>query len=158
MKRRRRILAQREVQALVGLPDVIARGQRLRGRLRQHCRQSCEESEGRGPPVHGFRSLLLVVCLPPLWWCRPVHFERLQQRTDMNNTRRTRSGWPHILAAGALLVLLTLNVLWARPDYNWDMLPYVAVAYQFAGASPGQSHERTFALVQQTLPAEFRQL
>jgi hypothetical protein len=63
-----------------------------------------------------------------------------------------------VLAAVALLVLLTLNVLWARPDYNWDVLPYVAVAYQFAGASPEQSHERTYALVQETLPAEFRQL
>ncbi|MGH7467548.1 MAG: hypothetical protein ACRENP_06130 [Longimicrobiales bacterium] len=78
----------------------------------------------------------------------------------MTSPECTRRTWPtNMRAACALLGLLTLNVLWAKPDHNWDMLPYVAVAYQFAGESPAQAHARTFALVQQKLAAsEHRQL
>ena len=77
----------------------------------------------------------------------------------MTSAEPARRVWQHkVLAVCALLVLLTLNVLWAKPDYNWDLLPYVAVSYQFAGDSPARAHERTYVLVRQTLPGEYAQL
>ncbi|HEU5238868.1 MAG TPA: hypothetical protein VFU37_17175 [Pyrinomonadaceae bacterium] len=43
-----------------------------------------------------------------------------------------------------LVLLLYLNIHWLRPVYNWDMIPYVGLAYEFAGATPAEAHARAY--------------
>ena len=52
-----------------------------------------------------------------------------------------------------MLVLLLINIKWARPGYNWDLLAYVAVAYEFGGVDPAATHARSYETVRQAVPA-----
>ncbi|HXJ82847.1 MAG TPA: hypothetical protein VMS64_29685 [Candidatus Methylomirabilis sp.] len=56
------------------------------------------------------------------------------------------------MSYGALvLVVLAVTVMWARPFYNWDMLPYIGVAYEFGGASPREAHTLTYEAVRRAV-------
>jgi hypothetical protein len=68
--------------------------------------------------------------------------------------RSTSLSVQRIGAVGALVLLMSLNIAWARPFYNWDMLPYVALAYRFQGASVVESHERVYEEVRRVVPPE----
>lgn len=59
----------------------------------------------------------------------------------------------HALAYGVLFILLIINLRWTRPAYNWDMLAYVSLAYQFSGESAPTAHELTYAEVKKTVAA-----
>lgn len=49
-----------------------------------------------------------------------------------------------------------MSAYWAnRPAYNWDMLPYIALALLDAGTLPSKVHEITYASLD-TVPAEAR--
>ncbi len=52
-----------------------------------------------------------------------------------------------------LLAILGIFVHWARPYYNWDMLPYIGVAYRLGGASVEEAHMRTYAVSEAAAPA-----
>lgn len=40
------------------------------------------------------------------------------------------------------------------PQYNWDMLGYTAIMYQWDGNSPEEVHEKTYNLVRESVPDE----
>src|SRR5688572_22525082 len=93
--------------------------------------------------------------------CRLVSFApaRLYLRRAMSDetltTRVSRwSGFRRFLPlAGAVMGLLTLNVMFARPDYNWDMVAYVAIAYELSGDGATTAHQRTYTQLLTTVSA-----
>jgi hypothetical protein len=61
--------------------------------------------------------------------------------------------------AAVLAGLLVVNLAWACPDYNWDMLPYIAAGYQLGGMTPESAHELTYRQVRETVsPAAYQRL
>lgn len=51
-----------------------------------------------------------------------------------------------------LLALVAVNLHWARPHYNWDVLAYVAVSLRMADASDVAAHEQAYRLVREAVP------
>ncbi|MEX2282638.1 MAG: hypothetical protein WEE89_09170 [Gemmatimonadota bacterium] len=63
----------------------------------------------------------------------------------MSNVVSRGRGFQRLLLSGAVLIgLLILNVVFARPDYNWDMLAYVAIAHELSGDAGATAHQRTY--------------
>lgn len=54
----------------------------------------------------------------------------------------------------ALLALLAVNLRWAEPYYNWDMLGYIGVAERLGGATPTEAHRRAYDLAYRIVPPE----
>lgn len=54
----------------------------------------------------------------------------------------------------ALLSLLSGNLYRAHPHYNWDLLPYVAVAYRLGGDAPEEAHRRAYGAARAAIPAD----
>ena len=60
---------------------------------------------------------------------------------------------------GAALLLwaaLAANLTWSTPQYNWDMVPYVAIAHELNGTSPLAAHARTYAELSRSLDERTR--
>lgn len=64
---------------------------------------------------------------------------------------RTLTGRTLLDRAAVLLMLVGVLAVaayaWARPDYNWDMVAYVASALEDRHADPAELHARTWALI-----------
>ncbi len=54
--------------------------------------------------------------------------------------------------AAAMIAIALLGVL--RPMFNWDMIPYVALAEERAGANDTLRHDRAYQLVRAAVPAK----
>ena len=52
------------------------------------------------------------------------------------------------MAFAALVILLTAAYAWLRPDHNWDMLAYVAVALENRYSDPVELHAQTWAEIE----------
>ena len=72
--------------------------------------------------------------------------------------RFERTYWRRPGTAVALVGLLVVNLTWAYPDYNWDMLAYIAAGYQFGGMTPESAHELTYRQVRESIPPSNYQL
>ena len=59
-----------------------------------------------------------------------------------------------LVPALALLALLAVNLRWAEPYYNWDMLGYIGVAERLGGATPVEAHRRAYDLAYRFVPPE----
>ena len=61
-----------------------------------------------------------------------------------------------LLALGGafVLFLLLVNLKTSWPDYDWDMVGYVATAYQFTQDDPDKIHSDTFADMKAGLPGD----
>src|SRR5690606_37830950 len=59
-----------------------------------------------------------------------------------------------LVSALALLALLAVNLRWAEPYYNWDMLGYIGVAERLGGATPAEAHRRAYDLAYRVAPPE----
>jgi hypothetical protein len=57
-----------------------------------------------------------------------------------------------VLQVAVVVALLFVNLRWSRPYYNWDMLPYIAVAFHLGGASVEEAHARAYEVARETLP------
>jgi hypothetical protein len=55
---------------------------------------------------------------------------------------------------GLTLAVAIVNLWRSPPFYNWDVLPYVAIARSHGGASPAEAHRDAYALAQATVPAK----
>ena len=59
-----------------------------------------------------------------------------------------------LVALLALLALLAVNLRWAEPYYDWDMLGYIGVAERLGGATPAEAHRRAYDLAYRNVPPE----
>jgi len=59
-----------------------------------------------------------------------------------------------LVAVLALVALLAVNLRWAEPYYNWDMLGYIGVAERLGGATPAEAHRRAYDLAYRHAPPE----
>src|SRR5690606_25574303 len=57
-----------------------------------------------------------------------------------------------LVPALALLALLAVNLHWAEPYYNWDMLGYIGVAERLGGATAAEAHRRAYDLAYRHAP------
>jgi hypothetical protein len=55
---------------------------------------------------------------------------------------------------GLIAAVAAFNVWRTPPRYNWDLLPYIAIAKSYDIASPKELHRATYDLAEQRVPAE----
>lgn len=66
---------------------------------------------------------------------------------------RARRAGRFALQAALLVGLSVVTLRWATPLYNWDLLPYIAAADRFGGASDEAAHADAYDVIRATLPA-----
>ena len=76
----------------------------------------------------------------------PHPLTRLQQILDVRRTP------VQLLSVLALLCVIVLNLFWARPFYNWDLIAYVGVVHSYTQKSPSLIHARTYSEIQEHVP------
>src|SRR5690606_24945270 len=59
-----------------------------------------------------------------------------------------------MVALLALVALLAVNLRWAEPYYDWDLLGYSGVAARIGGATPAEAHRRVYDLAYRNVPPE----
>jgi hypothetical protein len=53
----------------------------------------------------------------------------------------------------ATVILLGMALMFSRPNYNWDMLPYSALAFSYDNVSPDSLHALAYHEAERVLPA-----
>src|SRR4249919_1089140 len=88
----------------------------------------------------------------------PAKHQRVLDMTKSSATQYQRAG-PSLnarricFALTALISVIYATALAQRPLYNWDLIPYVAVALIDAGEPSDGVREKTYAIVRRSVPA-----
>jgi hypothetical protein len=86
--------------------------------------------------------------IPDMITISPRNAESVQSAKMMNRHR--------IILGGVYVILIGLMALFSfrRPEYNWDMLPYMAVILRMEDPDPKRVHQLTYETARKELPEQ----